>query len=127
MSLKFSGPDGDHGRKPDRGVHRVAATNPVPELEHIRGVNPEGFADLPPRCVETATKCFATAASLPPSARQAPGARGARHSSSSQCVVKVLEETMNSVSAGSRSRVASKKSVPSMFETKRKVRLARSL
>ena len=38
-------------------------------------------------------------------------------------VVKVLDETMNSVSAGSRSRAASAKSVPSMFETKRKVRL----
>ena len=41
-------------------------------------------------------------------------------------VVNVLEETMNSVSAGSRSRVASAKSVPSTFETKRKVR-SRSL
>ena len=37
-------------------------------------------------------------------------------------VVKVLEETMNSVSAGSRPRVASTKSVPSTLETKRKVR-----
>jgi hypothetical protein len=41
-------------------------------------------------------------------------------------VVKVFEETMNSVSAGSRSRVASAKSVPSTLETKRKVR-SRSL
>ena len=38
-------------------------------------------------------------------------------------VVKVFEETMNNVSAGSRSRVASTKSVPSTFETKRNVRL----
>ena len=37
-------------------------------------------------------------------------------------VVKVFDEMMNSVSAGSRSRVASEKSVPSTFETKRKVR-----
>ena len=37
-------------------------------------------------------------------------------------VVKVFEETMNSVSAGSRSRTASAKSVPSTLETKRKVR-----
>ena len=37
-------------------------------------------------------------------------------------VVKVLDETMNSVSAGSRSRVASAKSVPSTLETKRNVR-----
>jgi hypothetical protein len=36
-------------------------------------------------------------------------------------VVNVFEETMNSVSAGSRSRVASTKSVPSTLETKRKV------
>jgi hypothetical protein len=36
-------------------------------------------------------------------------------------VVKVFEETMNSVSSGARSRVASTKSVASTFETKRKV------
>ena len=36
-------------------------------------------------------------------------------------VVNVFDETMNSVSAGSRSRVASTKSVPSTFETKRNV------
>ena len=36
-------------------------------------------------------------------------------------VVNVFEQTMNSVSAGSRSRVASTKSVPSTFETKRNV------
>ena len=36
------------------------------------------------------------------------------------CVVNVLEDTMNSVSSASRSRVASTKSVPSTLETKRK-------
>ena len=36
-------------------------------------------------------------------------------------VVKVFEETMNSVSAGSRSLTASAKSVPSTLETKRNV------
>ena len=41
-------------------------------------------------------------------------------------VVKVLEEMMNNVSAGSRSCTASAKSVPSTLETKRKV-MARSL
>jgi hypothetical protein len=41
-------------------------------------------------------------------------------------VVKVLEETMNSVSAGSRPCTASAKSVPSTLDTKRKV-MARSL
>ena len=39
-------------------------------------------------------------------------------------VVNVFDETMNSVSAGSRSRMASAKSVPSTFETKRKVEAA---
>jgi hypothetical protein len=36
-------------------------------------------------------------------------------------VVKVLEDAMKRVSAGSRSRVASTMSVPSTFDTKRKV------
>jgi hypothetical protein len=35
--------------------------------------------------------------------------------------VKVFEETMKSVSAGSRSRTASAKSLPSIFETNRNV------
>ena len=39
-------------------------------------------------------------------------------------VVKVFDETMNSVSAGSRSRVASTKSMPSTLETKRNVQAA---
>ena len=37
------------------------------------------------------------------------------------CVVNVLDDTMNSVSSGLRSRVASAKSVPSTFDTKRNV------
>jgi len=37
-------------------------------------------------------------------------------------VEKVFDEMMNNVSSASRSRVASAKSVPSMLETKRKVR-----
>ena len=41
-------------------------------------------------------------------------------------VVKVFEETMKSVSAGSRSRVASTKSAPSTLETNRNV-ISRSL
>ena len=40
-------------------------------------------------------------------------------------VVNVFEETMNSVSAGSRSRVASAMSVPSTLETNRNVRSRR--
>jgi hypothetical protein len=37
-------------------------------------------------------------------------------------VVNVFEDTMNRVSCGSRSRVASKTSVPSTLDTNRKVR-----
>ena len=83
--------------------------------------NAETFAAL----VETATKCFATALGSPPSPFN--------NHSRALCalvivssVVKVLDDTMNSVSAGSRSRVASTKSMPSTFETNRKL-IERSL
>ena len=33
--------DGDHGRKADRRVHRVAAADPIPESEHVGGINSE--------------------------------------------------------------------------------------
>ena len=33
--------DRDHGGEADRRVHRVAAAYPVPELEHIGGVDAE--------------------------------------------------------------------------------------
>ena len=69
--------------------------------------------------VETATKCRATAASSPkPSTSQARAVRALVIVSS---VVKVLEEMMNNVSSGLRSRVASAKSLPSTLETKRNV------
>ena len=75
--------------------------------------------------VETATKCRATARWSPP--------RPASDQSRAvwalvivSRVVKVFEATMKSVSAGSRSRTASAKSLPSMLETKRNVS-ARSL
>jgi hypothetical protein len=75
--------------------------------------------------VETATKCLATALTSPPkpwsSHRRALSAFVIVSS-----VVKVFDEAMKSVSAGSRSRVASARSVPSTFDTKRKVS-ARSL
>ncbi len=73
--------------------------------------------------VETATKCLATAAGSFSVARAQSRAVCALVIVSS--VVKVFEETMNSVSAASRSRVASAKSVPSTLETKRKVRSRR--
>ena len=74
--------------------------------------------------VETATKCLATAASSPRLARLQ--ARAVRALVIVSSVVKVFDATMNSVSAGSRSRVASAKSVPSTLETNRNVR-SRSL
>ena len=69
--------------------------------------------------VETATKCLATAARRPRAASDQ--SRAERALVIVSRVVNVLEETMNRVSAGSRSRVASTKSVESTFETKRKV------
>ena len=75
--------------------------------------------------VETATKCLATALTSPPR----PASSHWRALSAFvivSSVVKVFDETMKSVSAGSRSRVASTRSVPSTFDTKRKVS-ARSL
>ncbi len=70
--------------------------------------------------VETATKCLATAASSPPSPAS-DHSRAVWALVIVSSVVKVFEEMTNSVSAGSRSRVASTKSVPSTLETKRKV------
>ena len=69
--------------------------------------------------VDTATKCRATAAASPPR----PSSSQRRALSALVIVsrvVKVFDETMNSVSAGSRSPVASTRSVPSMLDTKRK-------
>ena len=74
----------------------------------------------PSALVETATKCFAIADSSPPSPASA-HSRAVWALVIVSSVVKVFEQTMNSVSAGSRSRVASTKSVPSTLETKRKV------
>jgi hypothetical protein len=73
----------------------------------------------PSSLVETATKWRAIADSSPSAARTQSRAVWALVIVSS--VVKVLDETMKSVSAGSRSRVASAKSTPSTLETKRKV------
>ncbi len=77
--------------------------------------------------VDTATKCLATADSSSPSAGQAQS-RAVRALVSVSSVVNVFDETMNSVSAGSRSRVASQKSVPSTLrhEPERHVAVARS-
>ncbi len=76
-------------------------------------------SDTPWALVETATKCFATAASSPSAASAHSRAECALVIVSS--VVNVFDEMMKSVSSGSRSRVASTKSVESTFDTKRKV------
>ena len=74
----------------------------------------------PSALVDTATKCFATAASSPPSPASAHAlALCALVIVSS--VVNVFDAMMKSVSAGSRSWVASHISTPSTLETKRKV------
>ena len=72
------------------------------------------------RFVETATKWWAIADSSPPSPSRSQS-RAVVALVIVSSVVNVFEQTMNSVSAGSRSWVASTKSVPSTFETKRKV------
>ncbi len=73
--------------------------------------------------VETATKCRAIAASsVSPSTTHA---RAVRALVIVSRVVNVFDETTNNVSAGSRSTVASAKSVPSTFDTNRKVRSRR--
>jgi hypothetical protein len=68
--------------------------------------------------VETATKWRATARASAPRPRSS-HARALSAFVIVSCVVKVFDATTNSVSAGSRSRVASKRSVASTFETKR--------
>ena len=70
--------------------------------------------------VDTATKCRATASSLPSWLTTQSRAEWALVSVSR--VPNVLEEMMNSVSSADRSRVASAKSVESTLDTKRKVR-----
>ena len=88
------------------------------------------FSGAMPKCltpaslVETATKCFATDLSSPSWPTLQSRAACALVSVSS--VVKVFEQTMKSVSAASRSRVASTRSVGSTLETKRNV-ISRSL
>ena len=69
--------------------------------------------------VETATKCLATAFASPPKPLRDQSRASAALVMVSR-VVNVFEEMMKSVSAGSRSCVASAISVPSTLDTKRK-------
>jgi hypothetical protein len=73
--------------------------------------------------VDTATKCRATASSLPSSPTTQ--SRAERAFVSVSRVPNVLDEMMNSVSSADRSRVASTKSVESTFDTNRNVRSRR--
>ena len=66
--------DGERDRQADRRPQRVAAADPVPEPEHVGGVDAE-LRRPPPRWSRRATKCFATAASSF-ALVQEPGARG---------------------------------------------------
>ena len=70
--------------------------------------------------MDTATKCFATAASS--CSLDSSQSRAVRALVRVSRVVNVLLLTMNSVSAGSRSIVASRMSTPSTFDTNRNVR-----
>ena len=117
------GADREHRREADRRVHRVAAADPVPEPEHVGGVDAE-LRDLGGvgRHGDEVLRDRALVAERPP----APTARRSRAFVIVSSVVNVFDDTMKSVSAGSRSRVASTKSVPSTFETKRNV-MSRSL
>ncbi len=73
-----------------------------------------------PAFVDSATKCFATAFSSPSKAFSSQE-RAEVALVMVSIVVNVLDATMNSVSAGSRSRVASCRSEPSTFDTNRNV------
>ena len=76
-------------------------------------------ADTFSALVDTATKCFATASSVPSSPVTQSRADVAFVSVSS--VPNVLDEMMNSVSSARRSLVASTKSVESTLDTNRNV------
>jgi hypothetical protein len=86
----------------DRWRNPSSNSEPVPELEHVGRIDAE-FATFS-AFVDIATKCLATALASPPRpASDQPRALCALAIVSN--VAKVFEETMNSVSAGSRSKV----------------------
>ena len=89
-------PDGEHRRQADRRVHRVAPADPVPELEHVRGVDAELRA--PPLHWWRRPRSGGRLPALSPSRPCSNHARAARALVIVSSVVKVFEETMNSVS-----------------------------
>ena len=121
----------------------MATTTEVPMAESTeyrpptQSQNPKAFAGSMPNsatlssAVDTATKCFsiasfsaASVSSISPAALSSCSSqlRASRALVSVSRVVNVLDATMNSVVAGSRSAVFSYTSVGSMLETKRACR-----
>ncbi len=96
--------------------YRPPTQSQNPNMLAVSMPNSETF----PALVETATKCFATAFGSPPRPFSAQS-RAVWALVIVSSVVKVFDEMTKSVSAGSRSRVASAKSVPSTFDTNRNV------
>ena len=116
-------PDREHRREADRRIHRIAAADPIPEAEHVGGVDAElrDFRGVGRDGDEMLGDGRFVAASCPSSQSRAVCALVIVSS-----VVNVFEEMMNSVSADRDRCTASAKSVPSTFETKRNV-MSRSL
>ena len=111
------GADRDHQRQPDRRVDRVAAAHPVPEAEHVGGVDAER-RDLARRWWRR-RRSGARTASVAQRVRPATP-RAVRALVSVSRVVKVFEETTNERRARGRGRsTASAMSAPSTLETKR--------
>ena len=108
------GPDGHHDRQADgRGV-RVATADPVPELEHVGGVDAEG-GHLGRCCWRRPRSGAPTASSLP--SRSTSQSRALRALVRVSSVVKVLEQTTNRTRSGSVSASTSWRSVPSTLDT----------
>src|SRR5206468_10500650 len=118
IARKLSGPTANIVDSPiaESIEYRPPTQSQKPNLLVVSMPNSETLAAL----VETATKCFATAFASPPS-RASDQSRALWAFVIVSRVVKVFEETMNNVSAASRSCVASTKSVPSTFDTNRNV------
>ena len=101
--------------------YRPPTQSQNPNMLSVSMPNSDTFAAF----VETATKCRATAFASPPRP-WSDQSRALRALVIVSKVVNVFEEMINRVSAASRSRVASARSVPSTLETKRKF-MVRSL
>ena len=101
ISPSASGPIAISEGQPDGGVHRVAPADPIPETEHVVGVDPER-RDLGGVGRHGDEVC--ATASGPSEAVS--HARADRALVSVSCVVNVFDEITNRVVAGSRSPTA---------------------